>query len=96
MKGRRKMSCGLAIQPKKYGAINVFELLYDGHPLASLVKEGTTLVDYSRRRVFQDFDAAIEFYQTQLAHKNSGILIMGYLPAENTLVVHDSCLSFPL
>jgi hypothetical protein len=70
------MSCGLGIQPKKYGAIDVFELLYDGHPIASLIKEGTTVVDYSRRYVFQDFDAAIEFYLTQI-DKNSGILVMG-------------------
>jgi hypothetical protein len=60
------MSFGLAVQPKKYGAIDVVELLYDGQLLASLIKEGASVVDYSRRCAFQDFDAAIEFYLTQI------------------------------
>ena len=66
------MSCGLAIQTNKYGAITLFDLLYDGRFIASLVKEGRSLVDYSRQRVFQNFDTAIEFYLTLMVPvKNS-------------------------
>jgi hypothetical protein len=91
------MSHGLAIQTKKHGAITLFDLLYEGRLIATLIKEGTNLVDYSRRRVFQDFGAAIEFYLTQMApRKNCGLLTVGYLEAENAFVLHDSCLSFPL
>jgi hypothetical protein len=97
LKGSEKMSCGLTVETKRYGAINMFELSYDGHPLASLIQEGTTLVDYSRRRVFQNFDTAIEFYLTQIAPTiNSGILTIGYAPAKGGFVIHDGCLSFPL
>ena len=63
------MSFGLAVQTKRHGAINMFELSYDGHPFASLIQEGTTLVDYSRRRIFKEFDTAIEFYLAQIAPK---------------------------
>jgi hypothetical protein len=91
------MSHGIAIQTKKYGAITLFDLLYKGRPIATLIKEGTKLVDYSRRRVFRDFDAAVEFYLTQLAPgKDCGLLTIGYLEAENAFVLHDCCLSFPL
>ena len=91
------MSCGLAIQTNKYGAITLFDLLYDGRFIASLVKEGRRLVDYSRRRVFQNFDVAIEFYLALMVpDKNSGLLTLGYLPAENGVVIHDRCLSFSL
>lgn len=91
------MGWGLAIQTKRYGAIIMFELSYDGHPLACLVREGTTVVDYSRRRVFQDLQTAIEFYLAHIAPAiNSGILTIGYARTENGFVVHDSCRSFPL
>jgi hypothetical protein len=92
-----KMSCGLAVQTNRYGAINMIELSYDGHALASLIQEGATFVDYRRRRVFRDIDTAIEFYLAQIAHPtNSGILAIGYAPAKNGFVIHDSCLSFPV
>jgi hypothetical protein len=91
------MSCGLAIQTKKHGAITLFDLNHEGRLIATLIKEGTNLVDYSRRRVFQDFEAAIEFYQTQMAlRKDRGLLTIGSLHAENGFVLHDCCLSFPL
>jgi len=91
------MSCGLAIQTNKYGAITLFDLLYDGRFIASLVKEGRSLVDYSRQRVFQNFDTAIEFYLTLMVpDKNSGLLTIGYLAVESGLVMHDRCLPFSL
>lgn len=56
------MSCGLAVQTKRYGAISMFELSYGGLPIASLIREDTAVVDYSRRRAFRDLETAIEFY----------------------------------
>jgi len=97
MKGNKKMSCGLAVQTNRYGAIKMLELFYDGHPLASLIQEDKTFVDYSRRRIFPDIDTAIEFYMTQRSPSTeSGTLMIGYAPAKNGFVIHDSCLSFPL
>jgi hypothetical protein len=94
---KEKMSWGLALKTMRYGAINMFELTYDGQPMATLIQEDTTVVDYSRRRVFRDLDAAIEFYLAQMdPSANSGILTIGYAPAKNAFVVHDSNLSFPL
>ncbi len=91
------MSWGFAVQTRRYGAINMFELTYDGHPVASLVQEDKSVVDYSRRRVFCDLDTAIEFYRTQIATTtDSGLLTVGYTSARNSFVVHDSCFSFPL
>ncbi len=91
------MSCGLAIQTKQYGAITTFDVLYNGRLIASLIKEDTNFVDYVRRRVFQKFDAAIEFYLAQVApDKHLGLLTIGYLTEETAFVIHDSCLSFPL
>jgi hypothetical protein len=91
------MSSALAVQTKKYGAITVFDLLHEGSLVASLIKEGPLLVDYSRRRIFQDLNTAIEFYLLQIApHRNYGVLTIGSLSAGNTFVVHDSCCLFPL
>ena len=60
------MSCVLTVQTKRYGAITAFDLLHEGRLVASLIKESTNLVDYSRRRIFQDLDTAMEFYLTQV------------------------------
>ena len=91
------MSCALKVQTKRYGAITAFDLLYEGLLVASLIKESTNLVDYSRRRIFQDLDAAIEFYLTQITpDRNSYILRIGSLTARPDFVVHHSTSSFPL
>ena len=91
------MSCALTVQTKKYGAITAFDLLYEGRLVASLIKESTNLVDYSRRRIFQDLDAAIEFYLTGIApDRDTWILRIGSLTAPTAFVVHHSCSSFPL
>ena len=91
------MSCVLTVQTKKYGAITAFELLHEGRLVASLIKESTNLIDYSRKRVFQDLDTAVEFYLTGIApEKDSWILRMGSLTAQSSFVVHHSCWSFPL
>ena len=91
------MSCVLTVQTKKYGAITAFDLLHEGRLVASLIKESTNLVDYSRKRIFQDMDTAIEFYVTQISQdKNSWILSMGSLTAQTAFVVHHSTSSFPL
>ena len=91
------MSCALTVQTKKYGAITAFDLLYDGRLVASLIKESTNLVDYSRRRIFQDLDAAIEFYMTGIAPDgDTWTLSIGSLTAPTAFVVHHSCSTFPL
>ena len=91
------MSCVLTVQTKKYGAITALDLVHEGRVVASLIKESTNLVDYSRKRIFQDLDAAIEFYQTQISlDKNSWILSMGSLTAQTGFLVHHSTSSFPL
>jgi hypothetical protein len=91
------MSRGLVVQTKKHGAITLFDVVYKGRLIATLIKEGTKLVDYSRRRVFHDFDAAFEFYLTRMApQKDRGLLTVGSLEAENAFVLHDCCFSFPL
>jgi hypothetical protein len=91
------MSCVLTVQTKKYGAITTFDLLHEGRLVASLIKESTNLVDYSRKRIFQDMDTAIQFYLTQISQdKNSWILSMGSLTAQTAFVVHHSTSSFPL
>ena len=91
------MSCVLTVQTKKYGAITAFDLLHEGRLVASLIKEGPNLVDYSRKRIFQDLDSAVEFYLTGIApDKNYWILRMGSLTAQHAFVIHHSCLSFPL
>jgi hypothetical protein len=91
------MSGGLTVQTKKYGAITALDLLHEGRVVASLIKESTNLVDYSRKRIFQDLDTAIEFYLTQIGpDKNSWILSMGSLTAQTAFVVHHSISSFPL
>jgi hypothetical protein len=91
------MSSVLAVQTKKYGAITVFDLLHERRLVASLIKEGPFLVDYSRRRIFQDLDSAIEFYLIQITlPRGQGLLMVGSLSTENAFVVHDSCSSFPL
>jgi hypothetical protein len=66
-----KMSCGLAIQTKRYGAISMFELSYGGLPVASLIREDTAVVDYSRCRVFPDLETAIEFYLGTTAQEST-------------------------
>jgi hypothetical protein len=54
-------------------------------------------VDYSRKRIFEDLDTAIEFYLMQLvAVRDCWFLTIGCLPAGNDFVVHHSCWSFPL
>ena len=91
------MSCVPKVQTMKYGAITAFDLLHEGHVVASLIKESTNLVDYSRRRIFQDLDAAIEFYETQIGvDRNSWILSIGSLTARTAFVVHHSTSSFHL
>ena len=86
----------LAVQTKKYGAITTFDLLYEETLVASLIKEGTNLVDYSRRRIFQDWDSAIEFYRMQLdMERNCWILTIGFKPVGNAFVTHHSSCSFP-
>ena len=91
------MSFVLTVQTKKYGAITALDLLHEGRVVASLIKESTNLVDYSRKRIFQDLDTAIEFYLTQIGpDKNSWILSMGSLTAQTAFVVHHSTSSFPL
>lgn len=85
----------LVVQTKKYGAITTFDLMHEESLVASLIKEGTNLVDYSRRRIFQDWDSAIEFYLVQLdANQNSWILTIGLQPARNAFVLHHSSSSF--
>jgi hypothetical protein len=97
MEGAEAMSCVLTVQTKRYGAITAFDLLHEGRLVASLIKESTNLVDYSRRRIFQDLDTAIEFYVTQVEpDKNSWTLRIGSLTAQAAFVVHHSTLSFPL
>ena len=91
------MSCVLTVQTKRYGAITAFDLLHEGRLVASLIKESTNLVDYSRRRIFQDLDTAMEFYLTQVEpDKNSWTLRIGSLTAREAFVFHHSTSSFPL
>ena len=91
------MSGVLTVQTKKYGAITAFDLLHEGRLIASLIKEESNLVDYSRKRIFEDLDTAIEFYLMQLvANRDSWILTIGFLPAQSDFVTHHSCWSFPL
>ena len=91
------MSCVVTVQTKRYGAITAFDLLHEGRLVASLMKESTNLVDYSRTRIFQDLDTAIEFYLTQVEpDKNSWTLPIGSLTARAAFVVHHSTSSFPL
>ena len=56
------MSCALAVQATKYGAISTFDLLHERRLVASLIKEEATLVDYSRQLRFESLEVAIEFY----------------------------------
>jgi len=96
-KGAGTMSGVLTVQTKKYGAITAFDLLHEGRLIASLIKEESNLVDYSRKRIFEDLDTAIEFYLMQLvANRDSWILTIGFLPAHSDFVTHHSCWSFPL
>jgi hypothetical protein len=91
------MRCALTVQTKKYGAITAFDLLHEGRLVASLIKESTNLVDYSRRRIFQDLDSAIEFYLTGIApDRDTWTLRIGSQTAPTAFVVHHSCSSFPL
>ncbi|MCI0622241.1 MAG: hypothetical protein L0387_11350 [Acidobacteria bacterium] len=91
------MSCALTVQTKKYGAITTFDLLHEGRLIASLIKEEGNLVDYSRRRIFEDLDTAIQFYLMQItADRDCWILTIGSLPDGNAFVVHHSCWSFRL
>jgi hypothetical protein len=91
------MSGVLTVQRKKYGAITTFDLLHEGRLIASLIKEESNLVDYSRKRIFADLDTAIEFYLMQLvANRDCWILTLGSLPARSDFVTHHSCWSFPL
>ena len=91
------MSCVLTVETKKYGAITALDLLHEGRPVATLITEGQNFVDYSRKRIFQDLDTAVEFYLTELApDKDCGILRLGLLMDQPAFVVHHSCWSFPL
>jgi len=91
------MSSVLTVQTKRYGAITAFDLLHEGRLVASLIKENTNLIDYSRRRIFQDLDAAIEFYLPEVEpNKNSWTLRIGSLTARAAFVVHHNTSSFPL
>ena len=68
------MNCVLTVQIKKYGAITACDLLHEGRLVASLIKEKTNFVDYSRKWIFEDLDTAIEFYVAQAApDKNSDV-----------------------
>ena len=74
------MKCVLKVQTKKYGAITACDLLHEGRLVASLIKEKTNFVDYSRKRIFEDLDIAIEFYLAQaLPERNCWTLRMGSL-----------------
>jgi hypothetical protein len=87
----------LAVQTRKYGAITAFDLLYGERLVASLIKEEQNLVDYSRKRIFQDLNSAIEFYLMQIApERDRWVLTIGSLAARDAFVVHDSSWSFPL
>ena len=91
------MSSVLTVQTKRYGAITAFDLLHEGRLVASLIKESTNLIDYSRRRIFQDLDTAIEFYLPEVEpNKNSWTLRIGSLTAQTAFVVHHNTSSFPL
>ena len=81
------MSGVLTVQTKKYGAITAFDLLHEGRLIASLIKEESNLVDYSRKRIFEDLDTAIEFYLMPLvANRDCWILTIGTLPLRVTLL----------
>src|SRR5262245_36085201 len=87
----------LTVQTKKYGAITTYDLLHEGRLVASLIKEKTTFIDYSLKRIFEDLDTAIEFYLAQaVPDRNSCVLRMGILTDRPSFVSHHSTLSFPL
>jgi hypothetical protein len=65
------MSATLAVQTKKYGAITSFDLLHERRLIASLIKEKANLVDYSHQRVFENLDAAVEFYLSEVTSSSN-------------------------
>jgi hypothetical protein len=59
------MSCALAVQATKHGAITAFDLLRDRRLVASLIKEEAVLIDYSRQLRFESLEVAIQFYSLE-------------------------------
>jgi hypothetical protein len=91
------MNCVLTVQTKKYGGITACDLLHEGRLVASLIKEKTNFVDYSRKRIFEDLDTAIGFYlEHALPDRNSWTLRIGSLTDRTPFVMHHSTWSFPL